>query len=881
MSQQNTNLPVKTSGPPENTWHDRVSEVNDLNTVINNNSQDIENRTTVLENTDVSNIPSYSTSGAPTSGPGLTNGKVAYNTDLESPMVFKNGTWHRMSNNLPIEYDSEDLDVFLVLGQSNAEGFCFWTNLNPSLQAVDRTDNLMYLASIPSNTWAAGNWAQINPGTNTSWEIPGCFGSEVGFSDTIKGLVSSGGSSYFSKRPAMAKFSKGGTSLSHDWLPSGVSNYMYDGWQSTLSDFVTKLNNASYTHTIRGVIWFQGEQDSFTLAQANDYEQNLRGLISGVRTDVGNPALPFVIAKIKWGSDPGYETQVRTAQQNVADTEDFVTILDAANYDRQDNVHLNADSMYQYGIDAVTAMEQAIQDGNPRFILGTVTAINPTINAVIDTNPAGGSLKYVWGDGNTLTATGSTLTQRTHTYNDGLASHMLSIGVSDATDITYIKLQNCFLTSVDTSSFPNLDVIQVGQNSNLTSIDVSSNIALTSFNIVNTGITSVDLSANTLLDDVRVQNAVTDVSSLDSIINTLDANGVTNGTLIYDITPSSDAYAAYSNLSAKGWSISGTAPEAPAGLFTVTGDISLYPEANAYFGITGPIDVDYGDGTTGTLSSSGQVTHSYSDGQSSHNVSVSASPENVLSMTIGGEVTALGDFSDMTGLLLFSIQDLIATDITSVSLSGLNIPTTLTDFILRELQGGQSSITSVDVLGYTSLDTVELDDTSMDSSAVDTVIADLVTNGVNNGTLTISGSTADASSAAYDDWQTLLSRGWTITGTEPVPYIYLTDAMNGVTGPFLDQYVIYNSLDSSAGSVNYGTSASRDNSPHEGWSINADGSYSSSSPNISYYTPYTGNYYLFTGGTDATFDSFINGTDGSEGINFSDGWRALPVGVSP
>lgn len=362
MSQQQTTIPTKTNTPPDNTIHDKVSEVNELNNVINANSQDFEDRATVLENTDVNDIPSYNTASLPESGTGLTNGKLAFNTDLNVPIYFKDGLWYRLSDE-SLVIDPNDLDVFIVLGQSNAEGFCFWSNLDPGSQSVDRTNNLMYLASLTGGTtWVPGNFSQINPGTNTSWEIPGCFGSEVGFSDTIKNLVDTASSATFTKRPAMVKFAKGGTSLAFDWDPLGGSNYMYDGWQSTLSDFQTKLSNAGYTYNIRGIIWFQGEQDSFNQTNADNYETNLTNFIADVRSDIGNPTLPFVIAKIKWepGNDPGYETEVRTAQQNVANALTHVAILDAANYTRQDNVHLDSDSMYQYGVDAVSAMEQAI-----------------------------------------------------------------------------------------------------------------------------------------------------------------------------------------------------------------------------------------------------------------------------------------------------------------------------------------------------------------------------------------------------------------------------------------------------------------------------------------------------------------------------------------
>lgn len=353
MAQSQTTLGTKSFGDPAPT----SSEINNLNTTINDNATDAQSRIVQLEQTDVSAISSYTTSNLP---PTTANGTVAFNTDQQVPVYHKDGTWFKMSDDATL-IDQNDLDVFLVLGQSNAEGYSFWSNLSAGLRATDRTNNLIYRASLDVDlvTWVAGNWEQINPPTNTCWQLLDCFGPEVGFSDTVKSLVDAGSSSTYQKRVAIAKFAKGGTNLDNDWDP--VSNgYMYSGWQSTLSDFQTKLTNEGYTFTIRGVIWFQGEADAADVTDASEYEANLNAFIADVRSDVGNPTLPWVIAKIKFGTPPAYETQVRTAQQNVADADANVTILDAANYTRRDNVHLDAASKYQYGVDCVTAMENAI-----------------------------------------------------------------------------------------------------------------------------------------------------------------------------------------------------------------------------------------------------------------------------------------------------------------------------------------------------------------------------------------------------------------------------------------------------------------------------------------------------------------------------------------
>lgn len=368
MAQNQANIPSKASGDTLN-----ASELNSINSTVNSNSSDAEtrlqdietqiqsadDRVSVLEDTDVNTIPFYTSGSLPTSG--VTNGKVGYNLDTGLVIYFKDGMWFNLRDDIRADLDPYDLDVFLVLGQSNAEGWSNWGGVLSADQNADRANTLMYLGEftgVPA-TFVPDVWSPLVPGTNTSWQVSNGFGPEVGFSDEIKSRVDVGTSSTFTKRVAMAKCAYGGLGIAN-WNSS--TGFMYSSTVTFINDLTTKLTNAGYTYNIRGVIWFQGETDASNQTDANAYETNLTNLISDLRTEIGDANLPFVISKVSYtsGNEPAYLTTVRTAQQNVADALTNVGILDSDSYGRQDTVHLSGEGQYQFGEDCVDVMEDAI-----------------------------------------------------------------------------------------------------------------------------------------------------------------------------------------------------------------------------------------------------------------------------------------------------------------------------------------------------------------------------------------------------------------------------------------------------------------------------------------------------------------------------------------
>ena len=110
MPQQTTNINTKSETPPNNEL--THIEFNDLNTLVNDNSNDTETRLSALESGYTTNdgrtttlesnagpVQSYSTPNLPTTG---TNGTIAYDTLLKTILYIKDNLWYRIDDNTQV-----------------------------------------------------------------------------------------------------------------------------------------------------------------------------------------------------------------------------------------------------------------------------------------------------------------------------------------------------------------------------------------------------------------------------------------------------------------------------------------------------------------------------------------------------------------------------------------------------------------------------------------------------------------------------------------------------------------------------------------------------------------------------------------------------------
>jgi surface protein len=159
------------------------------------------------------------------------------------------------------------------------------------------------------------------------------------------------------------------------------------------------------------------------------------------------------------------------------------------------------------------------------------------------------------GDGRSLDPTDATAL----TLN---SNQMSAVDFTAMTGVTDLRVSTNNLTTIDVSSITSATEIRV-DNNQLTSLDISSNTLLDRIEADNNLITSLSITNNTLLTTVLINDNQLDSASIDGVINQLDTNGLSGGTLDYSNNPNnptSISLISYLNLLDKGWTITGVAP---------------------------------------------------------------------------------------------------------------------------------------------------------------------------------------------------------------------------------------------------------------------------------------------------------------------------------
>lgn len=204
--------------------------------------------------------------------------------------------------------ESNDVDVFLIAGQSNAEG----RGTSGSSPTVPTGKVLQYVNGVTSDA----NDPVGGANTGSAWPSFGITYYNLTHRKIAFVEAAVGGASM-----ATAAQSSNGT-----WDSDGT---LYGSATTSLNAALTDLAKAGYKPTFRGVLWSQGETDADAInaatISATTYQSALTSLIARFRTDYGS-TLPFYIFKTgtrTGGSDTGYAA-VRDAQDTV-DAADIYT----------------------------------------------------------------------------------------------------------------------------------------------------------------------------------------------------------------------------------------------------------------------------------------------------------------------------------------------------------------------------------------------------------------------------------------------------------------------------------------------------------------------------------------------------------------------------
>ncbi|MGJ8656137.1 MAG: sialate O-acetylesterase [Akkermansiaceae bacterium] len=285
----------------------------------------------------------------------------SYTEDVDFSSIFiseANSTTSTLSNltltQVAQATQPEEWDIYLIGGQSNAEGRAVNSNLPTALQGIQA--DVMLFNDVD------GNWAALQPGTGGNTATGGNssqFGPEVTLGRTLADANPT-------RNIAIVKYGAGGTNLHTQWDPddTGADN-KYDNFVTTVNNAIASLPTG-VTYSIKGMVWMQGENDAPATGgngvspNALAYEANLTNFISSVRDEFGVPEMPFVIGQLGHLKDvPVANTNwtiVQSGQARVAALDPHVTMVINTGLPLKDLVHYNAEGQQTLGQNFANAL---------------------------------------------------------------------------------------------------------------------------------------------------------------------------------------------------------------------------------------------------------------------------------------------------------------------------------------------------------------------------------------------------------------------------------------------------------------------------------------------------------------------------------------------
>jgi hypothetical protein len=266
----------------------------------------------------------------------------------------------------------EKVVVYLVGGQSNADGYGITSQLSTELQLPQPDIDFYHGNGGGNSPLAANQWINLQPGSGSMAGNAGGFGPELNFGIGIHQAVGSQNA-----RIAVIKHTRGGTSLHTDWFPGGDATTTGDG--PDYQAFQTTVNNAlaslavSYpgaTILLEGMVWHQGEADAGSDTNAGNYQTNLTNFIADLRATYGS-GLRFGIAQLsnnQTSLNPTRLATVKAAQAAVAAANplNYLIATDDVPMGGSSTIHFGTSGNLTIGTRLATGMLQVpINDGDP------------------------------------------------------------------------------------------------------------------------------------------------------------------------------------------------------------------------------------------------------------------------------------------------------------------------------------------------------------------------------------------------------------------------------------------------------------------------------------------------------------------------------------
>ena len=232
---------------------------------------------------------------------------------------------------------ADDIDLFIVAGQSNAQG---WKG-NAAYYPKD-SDNLdetiRFYWVTPKHSSSDGKWTTLKAQGGRYKD--GHFGLEISFARSLKKA---------GYNPAIFKYSRGSTSIANNWKLPG-QNGMYDKMAQELDKARALLKKEGHTVHVRGFVWIQGESDAANKSMADAYYGRLKSLIEDLRKNVvKDQKLPVILGVDERHGWVKKQKQVVEAQKRLAKEKDNVVFTTMIGLEKADTTHLTPKGLVEHG----------------------------------------------------------------------------------------------------------------------------------------------------------------------------------------------------------------------------------------------------------------------------------------------------------------------------------------------------------------------------------------------------------------------------------------------------------------------------------------------------------------------------------------------------
>ena len=231
----------------------------------------------------------------------------------------------------------EDIDVFILAGQSNAQGWQGDALQYPQdPEHLDSTIKFYWVT--PGFSSSKGKWTTLQA---QGGRFPsGHFGPEITFARALKQA---------GYNPAIFKYTLGSTSIAHNWKSPGNGG-LYDQMVKSIQQALQLLKEEDGNIVTRAFIWIQGESDAETIETATLYKKRLSNLITHLRKDIiRNSTLPVIIGVDEQHPNIIQNPHVLHAQYELAKENRFITFSSMNNLLKADNTHLQPKGLEEHG----------------------------------------------------------------------------------------------------------------------------------------------------------------------------------------------------------------------------------------------------------------------------------------------------------------------------------------------------------------------------------------------------------------------------------------------------------------------------------------------------------------------------------------------------